>query len=842
MASEDDDDDQGPRIEPRNLLTSRSMNERDSVRKPNKPERYKKPGKFRKSLRTTTSSEMVPRTMKGKIRHYLLSPTQIHTGVFVVLLGIIGGSVLFAIDYTVFYISIGQGMLFNLFDDLPLKMAVYFASQVLLAGIAVLATHKISGAAAGGGISEVKSILSGITLPGFLGRKAIIAKIIGIICMDSSGLYLGKHGAYVHITCGLAKGLMKLKPFRYLEESKMLCLQILAVASTVGVAGSFGAPVGAVLFSIEVTSTHFLTSNYFKCFLGAISCTVTMRLWSLSLGRASDFTPLFSTNFGSRPFDRLEVFVFAILGIVCGFLGAAFVALAKAYALFRRKHPHFLGRNRYIHLLSVCAITTIVCFPFAEFLRATLRQNIKDLIVINDLKADPNLVATDWNSKFGVLVNLCILLVVKTIITLFCNGVSAPTGVFTPVFVLGAAVGRLFGEAMAMRYPNGFDGKTHINAAGYALVGAAALTSGATHAISTAIIVFELTGELRHAIPTLVASMLAISVGRALTPSAYDLVLLLRNLPYLSLPQDPNNYQLTASQVMDNKFPYIANRATATEIAQALKKWPLVPCFAVVDNNINMLFLGNVKRKALEYILKRLLIHHIIKARQNQGNLKGQYALSQLEKAQASGLKLDLNDILSHKAPVTEVTPVFEQTHDPTGEIFSAPQRPDEDNSTPGLAEAESELQAQLEKVVAQSLETEEAPKVPETEADLPVDAPASTAQDSPPLTPEPTQPSSSSAPPALSSPPTPGPKTEVAADVADIPSRVIQLQLDARINFLSKYAWLTDASPYQVVAEAPLSKVYHMLTMLEVDRLYVTNMGHLVGDITVAHLVSQRL
>ena len=55
-----------------------------------------------------------------------------------------------------------------------------------------------------------------------------------------------------------------------------------------------------------------------------------------------------------------------------------------------------------------------------------------------------------------------------------------------------------------------------ITAGGYAVVGAAAMAAGVTRTISTAVIVFELTGQLNHMLPVLVAVLAACGVGKPL--------------------------------------------------------------------------------------------------------------------------------------------------------------------------------------------------------------------------------------------------------------------------------------------------------------------------------------
>uniref|UniRef100_A0A3Q0RRF1 Uncharacterized protein n=1 Tax=Amphilophus citrinellus TaxID=61819 RepID=A0A3Q0RRF1_AMPCI len=74
---------------------------------------------------------------------------------------------------------------------------------------------------------------------------------------------------------------------------------------------------------------------------------------------------------------------------------------------------------------------------------------------------------------------------------------------------------------MATLFPNGilFDGIVYrILPGGYAVIGAAALTGAVTHTVSTAVICFELTGQISHILPMMVAVILANMVAQVKTP------------------------------------------------------------------------------------------------------------------------------------------------------------------------------------------------------------------------------------------------------------------------------------------------------------------------------------
>lgn len=53
--------------------------------------------------------------------------------------------------------------------------------------------------AAGSGVAEVRVILSGFILHGFLGVKTLVVKTAALILSVASGLSLGKEGPFVHI-------------------------------------------------------------------------------------------------------------------------------------------------------------------------------------------------------------------------------------------------------------------------------------------------------------------------------------------------------------------------------------------------------------------------------------------------------------------------------------------------------------------------------------------------------------------------------------------------------------------------------------------------------------------
>lgn len=127
------------------------------------------------------------------------------------------------------------------------------------------------------------------------------------------------------------------------------------------------------------------------------------------------------------------------------------------------------------------------------------------------------------------------------------------------MFKIGAALGRAMGEAMALWFPNGvryggiitpivpgnlsnrFDAREEIHdrreslffSGGYATVGAAAFSGAVTHTISVSVIVFEMTGQITHIVPIMIAVLISNAIAALLQPSIYDSIILIKKLPYL---------------------------------------------------------------------------------------------------------------------------------------------------------------------------------------------------------------------------------------------------------------------------------------------------------------------
>ena len=118
--------------------------------------------------------------------------------------------------------------------------------------------------AAGSGVAEVKVILSGFVVHGYLGVQTVVVKTLALILSVASGLSLGKEGPFVHIATCI--GNIACRMFSKYNHNDGKRREVLSASAASGVAVAFGAPIAGVLFSLEEVRYVFrLRTNVDRC-------------------------------------------------------------------------------------------------------------------------------------------------------------------------------------------------------------------------------------------------------------------------------------------------------------------------------------------------------------------------------------------------------------------------------------------------------------------------------------------------------------------------------------------------------------------------------------------------
>uniref|UniRef100_A0A4W6DD92 Chloride voltage-gated channel 1 n=1 Tax=Lates calcarifer TaxID=8187 RepID=A0A4W6DD92_LATCA len=556
----------------------------------------------------------------ARVRRYIVTKMG-EDWIFLVLLGLTMALVSWSMDYaSAKSLQAYKWMHGELKGNVALQYLAWVTYPMILVMFASLFCHLVSPQAIGSGIPELKTILRGVVLKEYLTLKAFVAKVIGLTAGLGSGMPVGKEGPFVHIASICAAVLSRfMSIFSGVYENPYGYTDILTVGCAVGVGCCFGTPLGGVLFSIEVTSTYFAVRNYWRGYFAATFSAFIFRVLSVWNKDAVTITALFKTNFRMDfPFDLQELPAFAIIGISCGFLGAFFVYLNRQVVLFMRRPTaltRFLTKHRLIYPGAVTLIIATLTFPpgFGQFMAGELmpRECINSLfdnftwtkITASPLPSGLGRSSAWLHPRVSVFIILLLFFVMKFWMSAVSTTMPIPSGAFMPVFILGAAFGRLVGEIMATLFPNGilFDGIVYrILPGGYAVIGAAAMTGAVTHTVSTAVICFELTGQISHILPMMVAVILANMVAQGLQPSLYDSIIQVKKLPYL--PELAlGKYNIFVEDIMVRKVKFLSSQSTFRELNNLLETTTL-KTIPLVDSKESMILLGSIERTELQAV------------------------------------------------------------------------------------------------------------------------------------------------------------------------------------------------------------------------------------------------
>ncbi|KAH7403352.1 chloride channel-like protein 3 [Cadophora sp. MPI-SDFR-AT-0126] len=371
--------------------------------------------------------------------------------------------------------------------------------------------------AAGSGIPEIKTILSGFVIPHFLDFKVLFVKAVGATFAVSTGMCLGKEGPFVHISTCVGYLVASLFP-KYQQNGRKM-REMLSVACSSGLSVAFGAPIGGVLFSYEEISTYFPRKVLWRAFVCSLFAAIVLKALNPT---GTGKLVLFETNYGID-YDPIHYLVFVFLGISGGLFGGVFCQANFLWSKSFRKYS-IIKERPVFELSLVVLVTALLQFP------NPLTREAGDVIIKN-LLVDCRHPEGSWvceqeamedkSPYYGWLVYGTAVKLILTIVTFGCK---VPSGIIIPALDAGALFGRLIGQIVPTSSPGMF-----------AMVGAAAFLAGVSRmTVSLAVIMFELTGEVDYIPPFMIAIMVAKWTADALSSEGvYDLAQTVLGHPFL---------------------------------------------------------------------------------------------------------------------------------------------------------------------------------------------------------------------------------------------------------------------------------------------------------------------
>ncbi|CAI5440814.1 unnamed protein product [Caenorhabditis angaria] len=559
------------------------------------------------------------------------------------LLGVVTAVLSVGMDVAIEKLQHAHVTLYDKFMEISSYLAFgqWVAHIVILTMFSAIFCQIVSKQAVGSGIPEVKVIMHGFKMENYLTTRTLVAKMVGLTLAMGGGLPIGKEGPFVHMGAIVATLLSKITSacqYSAFFSNEGREMEMLSSGCAVGIACTFSAPIGAVLYAIESTSKYFAVKNYWRGFLAATCSAIIFRFANFFVtdAQSGTITAFYQTNFPTDCFLIEELPMFLLLGFISGLMGSLFIFLHRQISIFRARNRVYkaIFRNNFLGFTVFMAfVVGVLTYPaglgryFAG--RLTFRETMADFFnnctwSRNDSRACPDKILTHWTGgpdyDVTIFTSLVLYYIVYFILVAICISINVPAGVFVPSFIIGAAGGRLMGEIMVQLFPTGMrEGGPPIHPGLYAVVGAAAYTGAVTHTLSVAVIICELTGQLSPILPVLIAMLMGNAVCKFLQPSIYESIIRVKKYPYLPdlPPSRVSVHTVKVEQLMVTDVIYITKDMTYREMKEILQLAPHLRSFPIVTDHENKILLGSVAKRYLTMLLRR----HVLVNQQDSRNI-----------------------------------------------------------------------------------------------------------------------------------------------------------------------------------------------------------------------------
>jgi chloride channel protein, CIC family len=323
--------------------------------------------------------------------------------------------------------------------------------------------------ARGSGIPQTKVAL--FLKDGFISLRTVLGKFSMCAITLASGIALGREGPSVQVSAGIASVLG-----RRLGLSPRSVKALVPIGAAAALAAAFNTPIAAVLFTLEE-----VMGDMHAPVLGSIvlSSATSWIVLHLLLGDE----PLFHVP-SYQLVHPAEFLVYALLGVVGGFVSVSFVKLL----LWQRKHFLAMPRN-----------TTWLQPAAGGLLVGVLGWYVPGVLGVGYGFVDQAL-----NGKM-LIATMAVLVVLKIAATSTCYASGNAGGIFGPSLFIGAMMGGAVGGVAHMLLP---DYTGSIGA--YALVGMGAAFAGIVRVpLTSVIMIFEITRDYTIIVPLMIANLVS---------------------------------------------------------------------------------------------------------------------------------------------------------------------------------------------------------------------------------------------------------------------------------------------------------------------------------------------
>ena len=339
-----------------------------------------------------------------------------------------------------------------------------------------------------------------------LSAKKAIAKCFASATCIGTGMSLGRVGPMIVISSTIGSEIGQ-RTGKTVEDTRTM----VGCGAASAITAAFNAPLGGVLFAIELILAELKTRSFIPIVVAAVIATTVGRSLTGDVA-AFDSIPHYTLN------SPVEYPFYIVLGIIIGFAAAIFIKLMNFVEINIEKFDYIPVPLR-TALGGLCVGLIALSFPHvlgngfdvtSDLISLDTNES-NDLIIGDSFPGD-----TDIASGIGsLLIFILSIMALKIIATSVSIGSGGSGGIFTPSLFIGAAIGAGLGLVLYSYEIVGHPGA-------FALVGMAAFVASTTRATLTAIVLlFEMTATYEIILPLMLSCVVADAVCYVLSEHSF---------------------------------------------------------------------------------------------------------------------------------------------------------------------------------------------------------------------------------------------------------------------------------------------------------------------------------
>lgn len=324
----------------------------------------------------------------------------------------------------------------------------------------------------GSGIPQVKGILLR-QLNYVTWFQELISKFLAGLMGIGAGLSLGREGPSVQLGSYIGFGITRLFKRDTIEKKYLV-----TSGASAGLAGAFGAPLSGVMFALEELH-KFISAKLLICtFLASIASDFIGRRM---FGMATSFDLIAAYPQNMNPYYQFILYI--LFGIIVAFFGKIFtLTLIRTQDIFKKnKLP------KYIKIMFVMSTSMLFCYFLPEVTGGG-HELVEEM--------------AGGNRTIQLLV---IIFVIKLLFTALSYATGFAGGIFLPMLVLGAIIGKIYGLTLMNILGVGIEFVPHFMVLGMAGYFVAVVRAP----ITGAVLILEMTGNFDHLLALVTVSVVA---------------------------------------------------------------------------------------------------------------------------------------------------------------------------------------------------------------------------------------------------------------------------------------------------------------------------------------------